>query len=397
MMMDASFFIARRLRFKGGIAMASIAVSFLVMIIAVAVSSGFRREIRSGLSSVSGDIQLMPPAMNFLDENSPVESDAAYIPYIREVEGVTHVVPAAYRAAIVKNDDNIHGVILKGIPKEDGQLYGVRLSDSVSLSVSIPSRLAEIAGIGPGDRMMTYFVGENVKARQFNVVSVYDALIETDDKLVVYADLADIQRVNGWSGNQVSSIEVMLEDNGEQTVAEACNEIGFLANTYAAEDDAAVIALSSAYRYPQLFDWLDLIDFNVFFILALMTVVAGFNMISGLLIMLFENISTIGLLKSLGMTDRTISKIFLSSSAVLVLKGMAWGNALAALFCIIQNTTHVLKLDPENYFVPYVPVNLDFAAVLAADFAAFAVIMLLLLIPCLFIAKVDPAETVRVK
>ena len=128
-----------------------------------------------------------------------------------------------------------------------------------------------------------------------------------------------------------------------------------------------------------------------------MTIVAGFNMISGLLIMLFENISTIGLLKSLGMTDRAISKVFLSSSAVLVLKGMAVGNIIAAVLCTLQNATKVLKLDPENYFVSYVPVNLDFGMILTADVLSFVIIMLLLLIPCLFISKVDPAETVRVR
>ena len=133
------------------------------------------------------------------------------------------------------------------------------------------------------------------------------------------------------------------------------------------------------------------------FILILMTIVAGFNMISGLLIMLFENISTIGLLKSLGMTDRSISKVFLSCSAVLVLKGMAIGNIVALLFCVIQNTTHVLRLDPENYFVSYVPVSPDLGMILTADLITFVAIMLLLLIPCLFISKVDPAETVRVR
>ena len=128
-----------------------------------------------------------------------------------------------------------------------------------------------------------------------------------------------------------------------------------------------------------------------------MTVVAGFNMISGLLIMLFENVSTIGLLKSLGMTDKAISKVFLSSSSVLVLKGMAWGNGLALLFCLVQGTTHLLRLDPENYFVSFVPVNLDFGMIICADVISFVVIMLLLLIPSLFISKVDPAETVRVR
>ena len=392
--MDASFFIAGRLRFKGNIAVVSIAISFLVMIIAVAVSSGFRHEVRNGLSSMSGDVRLMPPAMSYLDENEPIESDPAYLPYVQDVQGVRSIEPAVYRAGIVKNGESIHGVMFKGIPG------GVReTSDSVALAVSIPSRLAEISGLKIGDRMLTYFVGDKVKARQFNVVSVHQTMIQADDKLVVYADLSDIQRVNGWEENQVSVLEVMLEDEckTEMQIEEMGALIGTLANAYSAEEDAPVISVSAVSSYPQLFDWLNLIDFNVLFILALMTIVAGFNMISGLLIMLFENISTIGLLKSLGMTDRSISKVFLSSSAVLVLKGMAAGNLLAILFCIVQGTTHLLRLNPENYFVSFVPVKMDLGLILTADVISFVVIMILLLIPCLFISKVDPADTVRVK
>lgn len=396
--MDASYFIAGRLRFKGRIAMVSIAISFLVMIIAASVSSGFRSEIRCGLSQLSGDIQLVPPSMNILDGESVLEYDASYLEHVREVEGIESMMPAVYRAGIVKNGEDIHGILIKGVPHDAPGVPDVHAGDSISLPVSIPSRLSEISGLAAGDRMLVYFVGnDDVKARQFNVVSVHDAMVETDDRLVVYADLSDMQRLNGWGEDLVSAVEIHLRDKDEASIVEKAAEIGFVVNTHLTEDDETVIAVSSVSRYPQLFDWLDLIDFNVLFILALMTIVAGFNMISGLLIMLFENISTIGLLKALGMTDRAISKVFLSSSAALVLKGMAIGNILALLFCWIQGTTHVLRLDPENYFVPYVPVNPDPGLIITADVVSFAVIMLLLLIPCIFISKVDPAETVRVK
>ena len=376
--------------------MTSIAISFFVMIIAVAVSSGFRNEIRGGISSVSGDIQLQPLNMNLLDSASPVEKDASYIPYIRQMEGVSEVIPVIYRAGIVKNGTDIHGILVKGLP--DGFLP-FENSDSVQLAVAIPSRLAEQAGIGEGDRMLTYFVGDKVRARQFNVVSVYDAMVETEAGLIVYASLADLQRLNGWNEGQVSSIEIMLDEDSreEDRISELTEEAGYLAYAYTAEDETTVVASSSVSRYPQIFDWLNLLDFNVLFILLLMTVVAGFNMISGLLIMLFENISTIGLLKTLGMTDRSIAKVFLSSSAVLMIKGMAIGNALAIIFCVVQSSTHILKLNPENYFVSFVPVHLDMGLILTADMVSFAVIMLLLLIPCLFISKVDPADTVRVR
>lgn len=399
MIMDASFFIARRLRFKGHIAVTAIAISFLVMIIAVSISSGFRSEIRKGLSTISGDVQLTPPNLNVLDQTRPIEDDAAYLPVIKEIEGVEDIVPVVYRAGIVKNGSNIHGVLVKGVPGGASRVAPQVQHDSVPLAVAVPRRLCEISGLKVGDRMLTYFVGEKVKLRQFNIVSVYDAVVETDSRLVVYAEISDLQRLDGWAENQVSAMEIALRPTfrTEQKISEMTEQIGVYVNAFSAESDSPVIAVSSVSRYPQLFDWLDLIDFNVFFILLLMTVVAGFNMISGLLIMLFENISTIGLLKSLGMTDRAISKVFLSSSAVLVLKGMLIGNLLAFVFCLVQSTTHLLKLNPENYFVSSVPVHLDLGAVLLADAAAFIVIMLLLLIPTLFISRVDPAETVRVR
>ena len=164
-----------------------------------------------------------------------------------------------------------------------------------------------------------------------------------------------------------------------------------------AEEEQELLAASAQGRYPQLFDWLDLLDFNVLFILILMTAVAGFNMISGLLILLFRNIPTIGTLKTLGMTDRAIGKVFLRVASVLVLKGMLIGNGLALLFCLIQDQTHLIRLNPANYFVSSVPVAVNLPAILAADALAYGVILLLLLIPTLFIARVDPADTVRMK
>ena len=384
--MNTSLFISRRLRFKGGLAMACIAISYLVMIIAVSVSSGFRKEIRDGLSVLSGDVRLTPPNLNILDRSRPIEKNPSYLPHVMEVEGVESVVPTVYMAGIIKQGSDIYGVLFKGTSNGTG-------------GVSIPRSLAKKAGIEEGGSVTVYFVGDKVNARKFNVVSVYDSMVEADDKLVIYADMADLQRLSGWTEDQVSVMEILLADShkDEFSISEAAQKIGFVVNAYSEESELPVIATSSVSTYPQLFDWLALIDFNVLFILVLMTIVAGFNMISGLLIMLFENISTIGILKALGMTDRSISKVFLSSASVLVLKGMLVGNVLAFIFCILQDRTHLLKLDPANYFVSFVPVKTDVGAVLLADIGSFVVIMLFMLIPTLFISKVDPAQTVRMK
>lgn len=388
--MNVSLFIAKRLNFKGKIAMVCIAVSFLVMIIAVSVASGYRKEIRDGISSVSGDVLITAPDRNVFNEFRPIEASPAYLPYLDSLEAVVKVIPTVYRAGIVKDDDNMYGVVFKGTPD---------LVDTTDLAVSIPSALAQKAGVGVGDKILTYFVGHKLKARQFYIADIHETLVETDNQYVIYASNSDLQRLNGWSDGEVSALEVILHDKfkTESGISEATDEIGSLINAYSSEDERSVIATSVLSRFPQLFSWLDLIDFNVYFILLLMTIVAGFNMISGLLIMLFEHISTIGLLKSLGMTDRAITKVFLASSAMVVGKGMLIGNILAILFCIIQVTTHILKLNPENYYVSFVPVNIDFGLVLIADLISFAGIMILLLIPCLFISKVDPAETVRVR
>ena len=392
-MMDASFFIAGRLRFKGKIAMVCIAVSFLVMIIAVSVSSGYRQEIRSSISSISGDVMILRPDQNIFNEDAPIEASPAYLPFLQDVPGVSEVIPSVYRSGIVRHDGNMYGIVLKGLPD------GVVRADSVALGVSIPSRLAEKTGLKEGDRMLTYFVGEKTKVRQFTVASVYEALAETDDRHLVYASNADLQRLNGWNEGQVSAIEIVLDRNStsEEDIRRATEEAGMIIYAFSDEDEESVIAVSSVSKYPQLFSWLDLIDFNVFFILLLMTVVAGFNMISGLLIMLFEHVSTIGLLKSLGMSDRSIAKVFLSVSASVVAKGLLIGNALALLFCVIQDTTHLIRLDPVNYYVSYVPVNVDPGYLLTVDLVSFLAIMVLLLIPCLFISRVDPADTMRVK
>lgn len=386
--MNASAFIARKLHFSGKIVMTSIAISFLVMIIAVSVSAGFRREIRSGVASVCGDIQLTSTSMNYLSEDDPINANPSFQGAIDSVAGVCGTIPVVYRAGIVKSGENIHGVLFKGLPER---------SDTTALGVSIPSRLAEILSLKEGDPMLTYFVGERMKVRKFKVTEIYPSILDSNENLIVYASIEDMRRLNGWTSEDASALEITLSDEyrSAKAMSEKNSEIGYLTIVRAQTGDDALVATSVIQKFPQLFDWLNLIDYNVFFILILMTIVAGFNMISGLLIMLFRNISTIGILKSMGMTDRAIAQVFLRVSSRLVAVGMAIGNGVALLFCFIQGSTHLLKLNPENYFVSFVPVAVNVPKILVADAASFVVIMLLLLLPCLFISKVDPAKTVR--
>lgn len=352
----------------------AIAVSFFVIIVAVAVSSGFRHEIREGVAAMTGDVSIAP----FPSGADEPESLPAHLPEeaaIRALPGVKDVAPVVVRAGIVKNGETVHGVIVKGVT-------GL---DQPSLSVSIPRRLSEIMGLGEGDDLTTYFVGEKLRVRKFHIVSVHRDLIELDDNLLVYANLEDMQRLNGWETDQASSLEVRLTDQADQDLL--ASEIGALAEDY--------YVSSSRRTYPQVFDWLNLLDFNVVIILILMTVVAGFNMVSGLLIMLLRNIPTVGTLKTLGMEDRSVGRVFVRIGAKAVLKGMLIGNAAALLFCLVQGTWHLIPLDPANYFVSWVPVRVNLFWILGADAAAFLGILLLLWIPTRVIARIDPAQTVK--
>ena len=384
--MSPSRFIARKLKFQGKLAAASIAVSFLVIIVAVAVSSGFRQSVRDGVARLTGDIRIAPTSA-FAAEGDPIPVHLPSEEAILGISGVQSVRPVAVRAGIVRSGDIIHGVLVKGVPDRP---------DS-SLCVSIPTRLAAITGLKEGDDMTTYFVGEKVRVRKFHVTAVHRDLLEMDENLVVYANLSDIQRLNGWSEDQASALEVSVDPSHRTNmwINDLTDEIGMRLLLSGEEGEDGLVATSSVRTYAQIFDWLDLLDFNVLVILILMIVVAGVNMISGLLIVLFRNIATIGTLKTLGMGDRAIGKVFLRVSAGVVLKGMLIGNAVGLLLCFFQQATHLMKLDPTNYFVSYVPVHVDIPWVLAADFVAFVAIMLLLLIPTLFIARVDPAQTVK--
>lgn len=385
--MKAEGFIASRLGFKGKMAVITIAVSFLVMILAVCISDGFRTEIRDGISSITGDIILSSPAVSSgLTGSEPVGSKPSWLPELRKVAGVRHIRPAVYRAGIVMCADDIHGVIFKGTE-----------ADTVRLGVRIPSRLAARTGLAQGSDMVTYFIGDKTKIRKFTVTEVYDAILDSDDLLIVYASIKDMRRLCDWDEDQASLLEVSLDGKfrSRKALREKTAEIGSIASLCADGDEDILVATDMQERYARIFDWLDIIDFNVYAILALMTLVAGFNMISGLLILLIRSISTIGTLKALGMTDRAIARVFLRVAARIAGTGMAAGNALALLFCAVQGSTHILRLNPVNYFVSFVPVSVNLPAVLFWDAASFAVIMLMMLIPTLFISRIDPSLTVK--
>jgi lipoprotein-releasing system permease protein len=384
--MRAEGFIARRLRVKEKMAVVAIAISFLVMIVAVAISSGFRREIRSGVASVTGDILLTNATADLTGGADPVDASPSYLSELLSAPGVESIEPVIYCAGILQLGDDIHGVLFKGTA-----------ADTASLGVRIPATLAERFSLAPGDDLTAWFIGDKVKIRKWRILSVYESAMSTEGSDLLYVPVGDLRRLREWDADQASLLEVKMAGRyrNRKGLSLATQDLGWRATLNAQDDEEPLRAVAATERFAQLFDWLDLIDYNVYAILLLMTVVAGFNMISGLLILLFRHVSTIGTLKTLGMGNRAIAGVFLRVGARTAAIGMAAGNLLALLFCLIQGTMHLIKLNPENYFVSFVPVHVNLPGILLADAAAFAGILLLLLIPTLFISRVDPAQTVK--
>lgn len=410
--MRAERFIAAKLsdgdgrlsRTSNTIAWVSVGLSVAIMIIAIAVVAGFKSEIRARATGFMGSVMLVQPGQSPINELYPFSENLSYREKLASTPGVTGVSGVAWRSGLIKTDENIDGLYFKGVDSlydfsfftsclVEGDLpdYHGRISNDVLLSRTTASKL----GFHVGDDVVVYFIGDEVKVRKFRLCGLYDAGLEEIDTKMAVADRRHVQRLNGWASDEVSSIEIRIDGN---TSIEAMNDrVEEVLFTSMQEDDRALFVTNVKKLYGHLFDWLSLLDFNVLMILLLMVAVAGFNMISAILIILFEKISTIGLFKALGMTSREVSRVFLLRAGALVGKGMLWGNILGIGLCLIQKHTRIIKLDPVNYFVSAVPIRLSFGEILLLNLVAAFLIMAIISLSSRFISRISPDRTMRVE
>lgn len=414
--MDASRFIARRLsvrddgvqerdrllRVSHHIAWISVALSIAVMIIAVAVVGGFKAEIRAKATGFMGSVVLCQPGQGPLNEQYPFSGTISYRDSLLAIPGVTSISGVAYRSGMIRNAGEIGGAWFKGVDSlYDFSFFADALSDGalpdysgrISPDVLLSARLAAQLGLAVGDTLNAYFVRSDLKARNFRVCGLFDAQLEEIDNSFILADLRHVRRLNGWSADQVSALEVRVRPDVD--IDAAAHEVTDVEYRLATDEDAPLFIYSVKKIYPHLFDWLSLLDMNVVMIMILMMAVAGFNMISTLLILLFRKISMIGVLKSMGMTDGAVTRIFLLRSARVVGKGLLWGNLVALAICLVQKWFRVITLDPANYFVKYVPIELYFWQLLLLNAVSAVVILLIMSLSAVFIAKVSPEKTMR--
>ena len=410
--MSAGRFIASKLaegdgslsRTSNTIAWISVCLSLVIMIVAIAVVAGFKAEIRDRATGFMGSVMLVQPGQSPINELYPFSEQLSYREKLSAAPGVRSVSGVAWRSGLIKTAENIEGLYFKGVDSlydfsffancmVDGQLpdYHGRISNDILLSRTTASKL----GFQVDDDVVVYYIGDEVKVRKFRLCGIYDAQLEEIDTKMAVADRRQVQRLNGWQSDEVSSIEIRIDPAaGIETMNDRVEDVVFRSMQ---EDDRALFVTNVKKLYGHLFDWLSLLDLNVLMILLLMVVVAGFNMLSALLIILFEQISTIVLLKALGMTSREVGKVFLLRAGTLVGKGMLWGNVIGIGLCLIQKFTHLVKLDPANYFVSFVPIRLHAGQLILLNVAAAVILMLLISLSTRFIARVSPDRTMRVE
>ena len=385
------------------VAVAGVALGLAVMILSVAIVIGFKQEIRDKVVGFGSHIQITSFDSNMTYEKQPIQYTDSLGRVLIAHEGVTQVNPVGTKLGMLKTDNDFMGVVLKGVmPGYDWtffQKYLVEgslpvIQDSVtSNEVLISQSIANKLHLQVGDKIYCYFVQEQVRARRFLVSGIYRTDFSDYDNLLMIGDVRQVQRLNGWNPDQYSEIELLVNDFDQ------ADNIAYDLYTQLIDrpDDYGTHYYPQSIRTlnPIFFGWLDLLDMNVWIILILMAAVSGFTMISGLLIIILERANMIGILKALGANNTSIREIFLYVSTFLVGKGMIWGNVIGIALCLIQQQFHIIKLNPEAYYVPYVPIELNPWYILWLNLGCLIISVLMLIAPSYIVALIRPAKSIK--
>lgn len=412
--MNTELFIARRIqsdqlnrkKFSAtitGIVTIGIAVSVAVMLAAVAIVTGFKTEIRNKVIGFNSHIQILNYDSNLSYETSPVPSEPPFMDEIKEMKGIRHIQPFGIKAGIVKTESEIQGLVLKGIDQsfdwtffESSILEGEKFTipdSTVSNSILVSSYLASRLKLKTGDSFQMWFIDEQPRARRFTISGIYSTSLAEFDRSFALVDLRHVQRLNNWTNGEVSGLEIFISDFSK--IDDITWDLRDLAAGWFSDEGSRLKVQNLLERFPQIFDWLELQDLNVVVIIVLMLVVAAFNMISGLLIIILDRSYMIGVLKAIGAGNLMIRKIFLIQSLYLIMKGLFWGNFFGLGLCLIQKRFELISLDPENYYLTTVPVNFDIWHILAVNAGAVAAIMLFLILPSMLVSRISPSRTIR--
>ncbi len=408
--MNFEKFVAKRLHTESNLqhsiskpilkmAVAAVSLSITVMILAIATGKGLQEKISAKVTGFTSDIQVTVLDLNQSLELSPISPDSTVIMSLYEIEGVEHVQTQISKNALIKTDTEFEGIVVKGVDNNfDWSFINTHLTQGQlpkynsyekSNEILISKKISQTLGLKINDQALFYFQGKQNNQpliRKFTIKGIYETGIEIFDDLYIFADLKHLQKINRWSENQFSSIEIKVNKDYNIDAIQSLVEIVTPFDTKVS---------SSKSLYPQIFDWIKLFDLNIAIILIIMIVVASINMISSLLIIILERTKMIGLLKALGAASISIKKIFLYHAFYLLQKGLIIGNGIGLSLIALQHFLAPIELDPAHYYVKKLPVALSIENWLSINLMSFFICMVLLIIPALIIQKVEPVKAIR--
>ena len=368
------------------------------MLISVAILTGFQKEIRNKIIGFGSHIQITNFDANSSYEYTPIDKSSVAVRQLSGIDGIRHVQVFGIKAGIIKTKDQIQGVILKGVGSDydwsffknriiEGKCFSLRdttKNDSILISKNIASKLK----LKLGDNVFMYFIQDPPRMRKFIIAGIYETGLEDFDKMYLICDIYHIRKLNNWDQNQISGFEILLNnfDDLNKVYDKVYHSIGYSLN-----------AQTIKQLYPEIFDWLELMDMNVVIILIVMFLVSGITMISTLLVLILEKTSMIGILKALGTRNNSIRRIFLYNAAYIIIKGLLWGNGIALSICFIQYKYHFIKLPQESYYVSFVPVNFNILHILLINICTLILSTFILIIPSYITTRINPVKAITFK
>lgn len=412
--MNVAWYMARRLygekdsvrrasRSAIVIATAGVALGIAVMVIAVSVVLGFKREVQDKVTGIGSHIQILNYESLYTAEHQPIVVGPNIMCAIRRMPEVDNAHHFCQKMGMLKTDDGFQGVAFRGIDNDydlaflrscltDGQVEP--FSDSKqSGRLLLSQTLADQLNLKVGDKVYAYFFDERLRARRFTICATYATYISEYDSRLVFCDYATVHQLLGYEDNQSSGAEVTV--HSMEQLPEASIRISTLLSGRQDPYGAYFTAPTIRETFPHIFAWLDLLDLNVVVILLLMVAVAGFTTISGLLIIILERTQFIGIMKALGSTNSSLRHLFLYWAVLIVGRGMLLGNILGLALCWLQSQFHIAHLDATTYYVNYVPVLVEWPWVIIVNVVTFLIATFALLLPSLIVANIHPARSIR--
>lgn len=415
--MSLELFIARRIYSQEGgandrrvsrpavrIALLGIIIGLAVMIVSVAVVMGFKEKVSEKVVGFGTDIQVISLTMNQDRILMPVLTSDSLERVIKKDPQVSHVQRFATKTGMLKTDSDFVGIQFKGVG-EDYDLGFFRQylqegnipkfsSEEASNELLISRRIANDMNLKIGSKVYAYFVsGQNMRARRFKVSGIYETNLTEYDRSIVLIDIYTTRKLNNWDSDMSTGFEISIKDFSQ--VDEVTQRLGDKINRRYDRNGSFYGVFSIKQLAPSIFAWLGVLDMNVIMILILMICVASFTVMSGMLIIMLERINMIGILKALGATNYSIRKIFINFSAMLVGRGLLWGNVVGLALCALQYYFHIVKLDPTVYYVGYVPIQFNWILFLAVNAVTIAISLLVILGSSYLMSLGKPAQTMR--